>query len=351
MQNWFKLLIIISLGKNLMAAQSVIWLKNHNRLDIDHFHLQHNSVQALFYSSKISIPLAEITRIWLDDEFVVFSKGGSRFVGSSTAKAPEKHQFLNLETEDGQIISFAKQDIQRILSLTKYQLEEKNKLKRKKHKSQKWIGNADLGILLQHGNTDDSQLKITLNSKKISDHDILNVNFFASQGEANGSENSNSAKILTRYDLKRISDRFLFFLSSFEYDKIKKIDQRVVLGLGYGRTLFDESQKRLQLSAGLTVDRENLENGSKTSILSALLTAEFKIPALKGNFIEGTINLYPDIKEISSNLKADSSLSYLTPINKRTNLKISLNNRYQQTVLDNVEKLDTILSTSLSYNF
>lgn len=350
MKNCSKL-IIFFLGTALLDAQSIIRLENNDQLSVNKIHLKGSSLEAEFHSSTVSVPWEKISRILLDGEFVIFTKEGLIFIGTSSPIPPKNHHLLNLKLEDGRILDFKKKDILRILTLERYRLEEKKSLKQKPHRSDRWIGKADLGILLQKGNTDDSQFKIALNTKRLSNRDILNLSLFSSQGEANGLENANSAKILTRYDLKKVSHRFLFLLASFEYDKIKKIDQRTVLGLGYGRTIFDDADKQLELSTGLTVDREDLEDGSRNTLLSALITAEFKMPAFSGNFIEGKINFYPDIKEISKNLKADSTISYLTPISKRTNLKFSLTNRYQQTVLQNLDKLDTLLSTSLSYEF
>jgi len=352
MKNLIYLILTILAFQHTHAAKSEVYLENKNRLSVEEVFFTGKELNAKFFQSKISIPWKEVLWVHLDGKYVIFTSDGSRFVGSSPSVSRKDRGFVHLKLENGVSMKFEKEKISKILSLRKQEEEERRIREASIAKSEAaWVGTADLGILLQQGNTDDSKLNFSVKSKRASEFDVFNINLFAAQGETNGDENSNSAKILTRYDLKRRADRFIFLLSSFEYDKIKKIDQRTVLGVGYGRTLFDDAKRRLQLSAGLTADKENREDGTRKSLISALLTADFKLPAFRGNSIEGTINLYPDIKEISENLKADSVLSYVTPVSKTTNLKFSLSHRYQQTVLPGVEKLDTILSTNLSYNF
>ncbi|MBT3785114.1 DUF481 domain-containing protein [bacterium] len=346
------LFLFFAVSAPVFTSISEVYLKNRNRLSVSSMEFSGKKLKVNYFESSVSIPWAEVLWIKFGEQYVVFTDDGSRLVGISKEVSSQDSGFLNLQLKDGVHMDLEKSKILRVLSLKQFQVEERRAREAAQTKSEAaWVGTADLGILLQQGNTEDTKLNFSIKSKRASEFDVFNINLYAAQGETNGTENSNSAKILTRYDLKRRKDRFVFLLSSFEYDKIKKIDQRSVLGVGYGRTILDKHDLKLQISAGLTSDKENREDGTRKSLVSALFSSEFKIPAFRGNSIEGTINLYPDIKDYSKNLKADSVLSYVTPVTESSNLKFSLSHRFQQTVLPGVKKLDTLLSTNLSYSF
>lgn len=345
------LLILIFATCSFASEKSEIRLKNSNKITVSGLKLEKDKITARYFGGKLQIPWTEIQELSLTDTHVVYLKDKTRLVGL-TNPGLKLDGFLNLKLQDGKVLRLKKDQIHKIKTMTFWKEEERLKEQQKLIMSrQTWDGSADLGFNLQSGNTEDTQLNFAIKTKRSSEFDVFHINVFANQGESNGTENSNSAKIQTRFDLKNKKNRYYFLLSSLEYDKIKKIDLRSVLGLGLGWTYYDTPKKKLNMSIGLTTDKETRDNGTKKSLVTALVSSEFRFPFMGSNHIEGAINIYPDIKEIGDNLKADSTLSFVTPVTDDTNLKLSLNHRYQQTVLPGVEKLDTLLTTSLSYKF
>lgn len=330
---------------------SQVLLKNNNSITLKNLNFVNDKVTASYYKGNIEIPWSEVVRLELNQQHVVSLQDGSRLVGRSKG-SPASGYFLSFHIQDGRRIDLKKAEIIEIRTLSRWLAEEQERKESRRYKFRRtWKGNADIGLILQQGNTEDSQFNLALRTKRTSEFDVFNIDLFATQGETNNTENANSAKIQTRFDLKHQKDLYYFLLSSLEYDKIKRIDLRSVLGLGFGWTYFDTAQRKLQFSFGLNSDKESREDNTRNSLVTALLASDFRFPVYGRSHLVGSVNLYPDLKALGDNMRADSMLSYVAPITRDTNVKLSLTNKFQQTVLPGVEKLDTMLTTSLGYEF
>ena len=51
---------------------------------------------------------------------------------------------------------------------------------------------------------------------------------------------------------------------------------------------------------------------------------DFKFPIFGDNHLTGAVHIYPDLKELGDNMRADSIVSYVAPMTKDTNLKCHL---------------------------
>ena len=108
---------------------------------------------------------------------------------------------------------------------------------------------------------------------------------------------------------------------------------------------------KLEYSVGLTMDKEVRDDDTKDSTLSALISMHYLRPIFSSSSFESSINIYPDFKDFSGNLKADGRFSLSTPLTKVSSLKLSLHEKYQAKVLPGIKELDTIITTSISYKF
>tara|TARA_Y100000589_G_scaffold329369_1_gene375683 strand:- start:150 stop:1205 length:1056 start_codon:yes stop_codon:yes gene_type:complete len=344
-------LAVLLYSTNFAEQESQVLLKNGNSITIKGLHFLSGKINASYYEGNLEIPWNEVIGIELSQQHVVNLKDGSRLVGRSKG-SPESGYFLSFVIQDGRRVALKKSEIEEIKTLYRWRLEEREKTQSRRHKFRRtWKGSADAGLIVQQGNTDDTQFNLALRTRRTSEFDVFHINLLATQGETSGRENANSAKIQTRFDLKHQKDLYYFLLSSLEYDKIKKIDLRSVLGLGFGWTYFDTPKRKLQFSFGLNSDKESREDNTRRSLVTALLATDFKFPIFGDNHLTGAVHIYPDLKELGDNMRADSIVSYVAPMTKDTNLKLSLTNKYQQTVLPGVEKLDTRFTTSLGYEF
>lgn len=349
-------LLPLSLFFTFLICQSAeqiskLTLKNQNKITLSSLKVSEDKVSASYYNGTLEIPWSDVVGLELTQQHVVSLSDGTRLVGRSKG-SPVKGYFLSFYIQDGRRIDLKKKEIKAIKTLNHWAAEEQEKKESRRYKFRRtWKGNADVGLIFQQGNTEDSQFNLALRTKRTSEFDVFHINLFATQGETSGKENANSAKIQTRFDLKHQKDLYYFLLSSLEYDKIKRIDLRSVLGLGFGWTYFDTSEKKLQLSFGLNSDKESREDNTRNSLVTALLSTEFMLQLYNKNHLTGSVNIYPDLKALGENMRADSILSYVAPVTQDTNLKLSLTNKYQQSVLPGVEKLDTMFTTSLGYEF
>ena len=273
MRSFALMFLIILHTINYSEQQSQILLKNGNSLTTKGLYFQKGIINASYYAGKLQIPWREVVGIELTQQHVINLNDGSRLVGRSKGN-PISGYFLSFVIQDGRRLDIKKTEIKEIKTLDHWNLEELEKTQSRRLKFRRtWKGSADAGLIVQQGNTDDTQFNLALRTRRTSEFDVFHINLLATQGETSGNENANSAKIQTRFDLKHQKDLYYFLLSSLEYDKIKKIDLRSVLGLGFGWTYFDSPKRKLQFSFGLNSDKESREDNTRSSLVTALLAS------------------------------------------------------------------------------
>ncbi|MCO4783183.1 MAG: DUF481 domain-containing protein [Candidatus Cloacimonetes bacterium] len=337
----------IVLSQTLFSESAHLNLSNGNTIDVSNFQYENSSVQAQYFGGTLNIPWNNVQSIYLPDHHIIFLADGSHIEGKSQSN--QQSHFIDLEISNGEVIHLKKSNIHSIIALSKYKKDIADKIALENKNV--WTGNLDLGYLLQTGNTEDSKFNFLLKTVRDSKHDTFHIDLSSIQGETASKETANRAKLATRFDFKTKDSNFFFLLSSLEYDKIKLIDMRSVLGFGMGKTIFNTAEHKLEYSYGLTLDKEVRDNGTKDSTVSALVSANYLKPIFKESSFSANINLYPDFKDLSGNLKADGRFSISTPLTKVSDLKLSLHEKYQAQVLPGIKKLDTIITTSISYKF
>lgn len=335
------------LANSVMAESAHLNLSNGNSIDVDNLKFESSNVQADYFGGKLNIPWDTIKSVYLPDQHIIFLADGSHIEGKSNSN--NQSHFIDLKISTGEVIHLTKSNVHSIVSLSQYTSELKAKVE--KENQSVWSGNLDLGYLLQTGNTEDSKFNFLLKTVRDSKHDTFHIDLSSIQGETASKETANRAKLATRFDFKTSNSKFFFLLSSLEYDKIKLIDMRTVLGLGMGKTIFNTADHKLEYSFGLTLDKEVRDDNTKDSTVSALASMNYVKPIFKNSSLSANINLYPDFKDLSDNLKADGRFSLSTPLTKISDLKLSLHEKYQAKVLPGIKKLDTIITTSISYKF
>jgi putative salt-induced outer membrane protein YdiY len=337
------LLIVGIVSADLSGVE--IRLKSGDVLSGDTIKSSDGNVTVPYFGSQVKIPMERIEKIILRSSYVVEMKDGSRQVGQSSVKE-EEPGFLNFITASGLEIAMKPDEISSIQTQSSYEEQAKSMDKLGRY----WEGSTDIGFASQSGNTEENKLYYLIKAKRRSKLDVFNMELSGTQGQSENTETSNSGKLKTRFDLLHRKDSFYFLLSSLEYDKIKMIDLRTVLGVGAGWTLWKNDRSKLQVSLGITYDKEQREDNTSNSATTGLFATEFRRALAGKSYLEGEMNFYPDLKD-TDNLKADGRFSLVNPINGSMSFKLSLYEKYDETVLAGVEKLDTQIQTSLSYKF
>ncbi|MCJ8345195.1 DUF481 domain-containing protein [bacterium] len=343
----FSIFIFCLLLNALFAESAILKLSNGNSINVTNFHYKSAKVSASYFDGKLNIPWQKVESLFLPEDHIIYLADGSHVLGKS--HKTKSKSFIDLKISTGEIIAFQKEDIFEIKALSQYKNDIKAEVALANRRV--WSGHLDLGYLLQTGNTEDSKFNFLLKTTRDSKHDTFHINLSSIQGETASKETANRAKLSTRFDFKTKNSNFFFLLSSLEYDKIKLIDLRTVLGLGMGKTILNSKKHKLEYSVGLTMDKEVRDDDTKDSTLSALISMHYLRPIFSSSSFESSINIYPDFKDFSGNLKADGRFSLSTPLTKVSSLKLSLHEKYQAKVLPGIKELDTIITTSISYKF
>ena len=104
----------------------------------------------------------------------------------------------------------------------------------------RWQGKVGFGYAQTGGNSTTNLGTLTaLGEKKETDAYRFSVLLDAAQGETEGEETANRARLRGKYDRLTGNHAYRYYLAGAEYDKVRDIDLRVELGAGIGRPLID----------------------------------------------------------------------------------------------------------------
>jgi putative salt-induced outer membrane protein YdiY len=339
------------LGKVLANSSTQIFLSDSDQISVQDLELSNGTLRAHYFAGKLEIPWSRVRRIFLAEPYVLILQDGSRLVGK-TSPIKNSEDFLHLIRNQGQSLALTHDEIKEMKTLKNFEKDKKSKISGSKPKiRQVWKGGADFGMILQSGNTKDAKLNYQFKASRQSEFDVFHINLSGTQGKSRSVETANSGLVGTRFDLKLRGNRHYFLLSELSYDKPKGIELRSVLGFGAGRTIYDRGSKYLQVSFGLGAEKEQREDDSRISSITGLFELDLKHPLAHKTYLTGLFKLYPNIKEWADHLRGEASISLVSPLTAKSSLKITLQERFQENVGPNVEKLDLTLTTSLAYSF
>lgn len=354
MRSIIRFLVFLAFSANFFATVE-IRMKNGDIITGHNFIFIRDSLCRLeYYGTEIALPWEAILQINLQEKYYVVLDDNNKLVGKSGLSATQQLEkpFLTVEIAEKQVINVEQNKIKTIKSADVVLAEIKAQEEESTRGLGKyWSGDVDLGYQAFSGNTDENLVGYRLLGTRESDQDKTTLELSGMKGKRLGIESQNQNKAGMRFDLKHKPNRSYFMLSTLEYDKIKKIDQRTVLGAGVGFTFVNRPRRLFKMSFGVTADRELRMDDTKRELTTALVGAEFKMPIFFNSNLEVVANLYPDLNDLEKNLKFDSRAALLTPISDNVSLRTGLQLSYQDDVLPGIKKMDTVLTTGLSYKF
>jgi putative salt-induced outer membrane protein len=339
----------------LSFAGVEIYMLNGNQITGTEFSFTGGkSCQLSYFGTKITLPWTQIKRIQLNSKYFVELEDGNKVVGKTILDKQQKELpfFMAVAIDDKQNILVQKDKIVSVKSEQRVQ-KELAELEKEASKglARYWSGNVDMGYQAFSGNTDENLANYRLLGIRESAHDKIALELSGMKGKKESIETQNQNKVGMRFDLKHRPNRTYFMLSTLEYDKIKKIDQRTVLGAGAGFTFVDRPGRLFKMSFGATTDRELRMDNTKKELTTGLIAAEFKMPTFFNSSFETIVNVYPDFEDFNDNLKLDGRVSLLTPVSRNVSLRTGLRVNYQEDVLPGVRKMDTVITTGMNYKF
>ncbi len=335
----------------IAETRTQIFLPGGDQISVEKLEVSNATLRAKYFAGELKIPWGAVQGVYLNEPYVLILADGSRLVGQTSA-SQAAGEFLRIQRNQSRNHVLTRDEIQEMKTLRQFEKEERSRQLQSKTKiRQVWKGGADLGMILQSGNTEDAKLNYQFKASRQSDFDVFHLNLSGTQGKSRGVETANSGLVGTRFDLKLRGNRHYFLLSELSYDKPKGIELRSVLGLGAGRRIFESDKGHLQLSVGLGAEKEQRDDDSRISSITGLFELDLKHPLTHKTYLTGLFKLYPNLKEWADHLRADASISLVSPLTSKSSVKVTLRERFQENVGPGFEKLDLTLTTSLAYSF
>jgi putative salt-induced outer membrane protein YdiY len=130
----------------------------------------------------------------------------------------------------------------------------------------RWHGRADFGWATASGNRNTELGTLTAFAQRARvGRYRLSFLFDAAQGESEGEETANRARLEAKYDRAAGDASYRYYLAGVGYDRIRDIDLRTELGAGVGRTLIDKPGHILTAEVGASFVADGFAGGSTES--------------------------------------------------------------------------------------
>ncbi|MBN1458244.1 MAG: DUF481 domain-containing protein [Armatimonadetes bacterium] len=215
----------------------------------------------------------------------------------------------------------------------------------------RWQGKVGFGYAQTGGNSTTNLGTLTaLGEKKETDAYRLSLLLDAAQGETEGEETANRARLQGKYDRLTGNHGYRYYLAGAEYDKVRDIDLRVELGAGIGRPLIDKPGNLLTADLGLSFVRDDLADGTTQSDPKLRLGETWRLEVGDGSDLRQTLALLAvanDLKDYTAEL----GVAWAWPVGQRLALTTSLAGTYDSRPAEEVERSDYTFTTQLGYRF
>lgn len=129
----------------------------------------------------------------------------------------------------------------------------------------RWKGRVDFGYSLATGNRDTELGTLTVFAeRKRPQHSRLSLLLDAARANSDGEESANRARVEGKLDRTTGDNDYRYFLVGAGYDRVRRIDLRLELGTGVGRTFVDTAHNQLTAEVGVSYVRDAYEGAATT---------------------------------------------------------------------------------------
>lgn len=217
----------------------------------------------------------------------------------------------------------------------------------------KWGGDAALGLALARGNTDATNLSLTLSAKGPLSKSIDNMNkaYFLLSKEKDIT-NAESMGVDSQIQWKHTERFFSYYEIQGLRDRFKNYSYRILPGLGLGYKVITSENILLSASAGLSqVFTKYHESGETDSYTGFTLGNEFTWKVSPTAEISQSLSLNSNISELSHSF-LQFEISLASAITKGLSVKLTLMDKYDsKPVGEGIKKNDVSFIAGLSAKF
>lgn len=219
-----------------------------------------------------------------------------------------------------------------------------------------WSQRVTLGLGIQNGQKDSSNLSTIYNAKKTVDKHTVTVDMSYRRSESDGERTVNRFSSSWDNSWLQPDGNWSFFTTlQFDWAEFQKWDQRLVgdLGISYHLIQYQEEDEKfalsLRLGSGL---RKEFQSENQEIIPEGLLGLSVLWTLSEKQTFSADSTWYPDYEDVS-NYRVVTNASWNLQLESSGNLQFSLGllHEYDSVVSEDVEKTNLQLTAGITYSF
>ncbi len=204
-----------------------------------------------------------------------------------------------------------------------------------------WKKRIELGLNGSEGNSTTTNFRIAFKANKADKTDRWDFRSHYYLGTSRGNTNRNQAEIYLNKDwLLPESSWFTFVRAQYKFDKFAAWEHRISTFAGFGFTLFDTDDFRMETRIGGGATHE-FGDENQTYPEGLLSTSIVKWKINKSHSLSGSVDLYPDLAE-EAEFRMVTRGEWLIKIDhaRGMKLKIGIENEYESETNGSAENND-----------
>lgn len=327
------------------AFCDVVYLKNEDRVTGEVIEESEEAVSVRTETmGVISIKRDSIKRIVCAD--VICLKNKDKITGQVMEQTEES---VSVKTEALGVVSVKRDSIERISNVIKERIS-----KSKKDDIQKiaWKKEVSVGYNKSSGNTQTSQLVASGYINRKTTYDEFTIKGDTHYSSSKKKMNAQRWHGMARYAFSFWKNKWYnFFKFEADHDRFANRDYRLVPSTGIMYRFSDTPDWKAIVEGGIGYEHTSYRDGTKEYGEATLISRAFFEKKLFDNLtISQDITLYPSLGG-EGEYRLHSETSFISPINEKLSLRLSLVDDYDSNPTIDVKKNDWRLISSLVCSF
>lgn len=333
------------------AHADVVTLKNGDRLTANIVRSDGKDLWLKYFAGTIVLPWPEVESIESAAPIHLVLVDGRTLAGSVTTS----DGMLQVETFQGERVSTTKTAVQAIRSKEEEAAYQAG-LERLRNPGifDLWDGSLDGGLTLSRGNSHNTTLDLGFNASRTTqgDRTVVYFNTLRDSTGASGDTTTTAHAIQggVRHSVDIGKKSYLFGLSELEFDELRDLDLRFVLGGGWGYKVSSSKKSRFEIFFGGAFHKEYFEMDIRRSSGELLVGEELEYKFSDVTSVQQRLSFYPNLSETGSfRLNWDSSA--IVKLNTWLSWELTLADRFLSNPVAGHKKNDVLLTTGLRLSF
>ena len=226
-----------------------------------------------------------------------------------------------------------------------------------------WTQSVDFGAALRKGNTDTVDVTVAYSGVRVAEKHTLTLGLVGVYGEVESVLNTRRGKADAKWQYYPEEKYYWYTQLGAERDEGRKLDLRMIGGVGIGYDLWKEETTALSMDVGILGvmerwapytpwEEEGPSMPTRTEeYMNIRLAASYTRQLFGENKFTNDIEVLPNLEEMGE-LRLSNIMAFVTPLSERLSLKTSLTSTYDSLAdQSGVEEWDHYLVTSLRLEF